>query len=185
LVAFSLIAALVLFACSFVKKELSPPPVPEQKLRAVPTPTPQPEPTPVHHKHRRRHHHAAHSNAAQPSETPTPAESTGATPGSVLTPTPLMSPSPTPAAAALSIGGDTAISSRDQAEKLIGQANGNLKNADRMHLSGDDAAAYDQARSLVSAAAIAFKQKDYLAASSLAEKAAVLSDRFGESKSSP
>jgi len=77
----------------------------------------------------------------------------------------------------VSIGDD----SGDQSHvgQLLTAARANLAKADPANLTGDDAAAYHQAKSLLTAAEKARNQGDYLAASGLAQKAAVLSDRFG------
>lgn len=181
LAAVTLVTATLLFACSLVKKELSPPPVPEQKLPAAPTPTPRPEPTPTPHKrHRRRHRHILRPSPSQPTEEPveppTPLESPEATTGSTPTPAPSPSATPAPAGPTLSIGSDTANEAR--VNGLLDQANGNLAKANPATLAGDDRTAYDQAKSLVGAAKKARDKNDYLAASGLAQKAVVLSSRF-------
>ena len=179
-----LVFAVLLFACSFVadvKKQFSPKPVQEHRLQQVPTPTPVPQATPAPHK-RHRHHHlrrASPSATTEPAETSTPEESPAAMATSTSTPTPAMqlqTPSPTPTPAHVSIGDDSA--NRSRVNSLIKQANDNLSKASRSNLTGDDAAAYDQAQSLVRAASNAKDQGDYLAASGLAQKAVVLSDRF-------
>ncbi|HTT74496.1 MAG TPA: hypothetical protein VMF50_00775 [Candidatus Binataceae bacterium] len=77
----------------------------------------------------------------------------------------------------MSIGGESA--DRTIVEKALGRAQTNLGQvAHPENLGSDDRAAYNQALSLLTAAQQAEKQGDYLAASSLAQKAAILSDRF-------
>jgi hypothetical protein len=184
----ALVAATLLFACAFVKKAMSPPPIQEQRLPAVPTPAPRPESTPSprkRHRHRHRHSHAVRPlppATEEPVESPTPPELRSGSPSPAAAPTSAMpllpSPTPTPARPALSIKGDNASGSR--ARGWVAQVDSNLSMVKRQNLSGDDAAAYDQARSLADAAQSAIKQGDYLAASGLAEKAVLLSDRFAE-----
>ena len=110
---------------------------------------------------------------------PTPEGSPSATPAAAptigMTVTP---PSPTPAGPArVSIGDDSADQSH--VGQLLAEARANLAKAEPDAMTGDDAAAYHQAKSLLAAAEKARTQGDYLAAAGLAQKAAVLSDRFG------
>ena len=60
------------------------------------------------------------------------------------------------------------------AEKLLNDSDTRLAKIDRASLSGEDASIYQQATGLVSAARRALGERDYLAASELAEKASVL-----------
>lgn len=60
------------------------------------------------------------------------------------------------------------------AEKLLNDSDTRLAKIDRASLSGEDASIYQQAAGLVSAARRALGERDYLAASELAEKASVL-----------
>jgi hypothetical protein len=170
--------ATLLFACSLFKAK-QPAPLPPQPS-PIATPTPEPTPTPTPHRHRKRRHHThGVGSASEGTPTPTPELSPSATPTAAPTigaSTPL--PSPTPAVPArVSIGDD----SGDQSHvgQLLAEARANLAKADSANLTGDDAAAYHQAKSLLTAAEKARNQGDYLAASGLAQKAAVLSDRFG------
>jgi hypothetical protein len=174
----SLLTILV-FGCSLFKGKQPTPPPPQPSPTA--TPTPESTPTPTPHRHRRRHHHnhaASPASEGTPTPTPTPEESPNPTPTASLiigaaTPT----PSPTPALPArVSIGDDSADQSH--VGQLLAEARANLAEADPASLTGDDAAAYHQAKSLLSAAEKARNQGDYLAASGLAQKAAVLSGRF-------
>ena len=176
-----LIASLF-FACSLFRHRPPPPPPAPPSPTVTPTPEPSPTPAPHHHRRRRRHNHEA---AETPSPTPafetSPSGSPTPTLGPAL-PTPTASPTPT-GPARISIGGENTDKSGveqqvERTEAILDKVNVNSAN-----LSSDDKAAYDQARSLLSAAQTAQRQGDYLAASSLAQKASVLSDRFNESAS--
>jgi hypothetical protein len=80
----------------------------------------------------------------------------------------------------VSIGNESADKSGVQQQLDWTQANLKKANASFGSLTSDDKAAYYQAWNLFTAAQQAQKQGDYLAASSLAQKAAVLSDRFNQ-----
>jgi hypothetical protein len=115
----------------------------------------------------------APTSEASPSSTPAPSPGIG-----TATPTALPTPS---GPARVSIGDESADKSNVQQQLDRTQANLKKAKATLGSLSSDDQAAYYQARSLFMAAQQAQKQGDYLAASSLAQKATVLSDRFNQS----
>jgi hypothetical protein len=179
----ALLIASLLFACSLFRSRQPPPPPPAPSPSA--TPTPQPTPTPVPHHHRRRRHRN-HEAASASEMTPTPTPTTEGSPSVTPTRTPALgtatpTASPTPShPARVSIGDESADKSAVQHQLDRTQINLNKANASFGSLTSDDKAAYYQAWSLLSAAQQAQKQGDYLAASSLAQKAAVLSDRFKE-----
>jgi len=117
-----------------------------------------------------------------PAPTSTSEGSSGGTPTpapELNTATPTASPTPS-GPARVSIGDESA--DKSGVERQLDQTEANLEkaNASFGSLTSDDKAAYFQAWSLFTAAQQAQKQGDYLAASSLAQKAAVLSDRFDE-----
>ena len=180
----ALLLASLLFACSLFRPRQSPPPPQAPSPTATPTPQPTPTPMPHHHRRRRRHNHEAVPASEM---TPTPTPTSEVLPGSTPTPSPgigVVTPtaSPTPSGPArVSIGGESADKSGVQQQLDRTQANLKKAKANLGNLSSDDQAAYYQARSLFMAAQQAQKQGDYLAASSLAQKAAVLSDRFNQS----
>ncbi len=62
------------------------------------------------------------------------------------------------------------------AEKLLDDSNARLAKIDRSRLSAEDASTYQQAEGLAYAARNALEQRDYVAASGLAEKASVLTN---------
>jgi len=119
--------------------------------------------------------------------TPTPTPTAEGSPSTTPTPAPgpvtaTSTASPTPSGPArVSIGDESADKSSVQQQLNRTQANLEKADASFGSLSSDDRAAYYQAWSLFTAAQQAQKQGDYLAASSLAQKAAVLSDRFNQS----
>jgi hypothetical protein len=82
-------------------------------------------------------------------------------------------PSPTPA---VTLAGATAVAGSTQ--NLIDAAAGRLNGIDRAKLVAPDAAAYDQARGLLTAALAAKRQGDDLAAASFARKASALAKRL-------
>jgi hypothetical protein len=179
----SLIASMF-FACSLFKSRqpLRPPPTPTPT--ATPSPRPAPAPAPRHHHLRRRRHNR--ETVTTPETTPTPIPTPEGSPATTPTPatglgaaTPSASPTP-PHPARVSISDEGA--DKSGIERELEQTRAALKKADANFgtLNSDDKAAYYQAWSLLMAAQKAQKQGDYLAASSLAQKAAVLSDRFNE-----
>lgn len=114
--------------------------------------------------------------------TPTPTSTPEGSPGGTPTPaTELSTATPTPSGPArISIGDESA--DKSGVERQLDRTQTNLEKAKASFgsLTSDDKAAYFQAWNLFTAAQRAQKQGDYLAASSLAQKAAVLSDRFDE-----
>ncbi len=83
---------------------------------------------------------------------------------------------PAPAATTVTLGNED--QDRASAEHLINNAGAKLARIDRSKLRGDDASSYSQASGFVAAARLAIQQRDYLAASSLARKASVISDQL-------
>ncbi len=73
----------------------------------------------------------------------------------------------------VTIGGDE--NDRTEAERLLNDTDARLARVDRAQLSGEDASNYRQAA----------EQRDYLAASSLAKKASVLTNTIAVRGSSP
>jgi hypothetical protein len=65
-----------------------------------------------------------------------------------------------------------------RAQSLLDDADARLAHVDRSKLSGENATAYDQASNLANAARKAMVQQDYLAASGLARKAALLTEQL-------
>jgi hypothetical protein len=63
---------------------------------------------------------------------------------------------------------------------LLEQARGRLAHVNRASLADNTASIYEQANELINAAQRAAAERDYLAASSLAEKAAALSSQLPE-----
>lgn len=74
---------------------------------------------------------------------------------------------------------------RVSAEHLLDDAGARLARIDRAKLRGDEASSYSQASGFVSAARRAIDQHDYLAASSLARKASVISDQLADRMANP
>ena len=91
-----------------------------------------------------------------------------------VAPAPPMTPAP--AATTVTLGNED--QDRASAEHLINNAGAKLARIDRSKLRGDDASSYSQASGFVAAARLAIQQRDYLAASSLARKASVISDQL-------
>jgi len=131
-----------------------PPPPPAPAVSKLPNEIP---PTTVVEEPTKRKRHRTHLKkalAGQPVQTP-PA------PGS---------PETSPTTVTL----DDNDADRQQAQTLVNDADSQLARIDRTKLSGEDTAAYDQASDLTDAARKAMVQSDYLAASGLARKAALL-----------
>jgi hypothetical protein len=110
-------------------------------------------------------------------ETPSREEKEKARAGAIRKPPPTVSmPAPTPPASAE----PTVVTLEDgdadhlHAQSLLNDADARLALIDRSKLSGENATAYDQASNLANAARKAMVQQDYLAASGLARKAALL-----------
>ncbi len=74
---------------------------------------------------------------------------------------------------------------RTEAVRLLNDTDARLARVDRAHLSGDDASNYRQAAEFARSAHSALAQRDYLAASSLAKKASVLTNTIAIKGSSP
>jgi len=85
---------------------------------------------------------------------------------------PPSAPAATPAPMTVTLADEEAKG--NSAEKLLNDSDTRLAKIDRTSLSGEDASVYQQATGLVSAARRALGERDYLAASELAEKASVL-----------
>ena len=94
------------------------------------------------------------------------------------------SPVPNPSAPSSATGEPTTITLVDddagekQARALVGDAEARLTRINQAKLTGEDARAYNQASDLASAARKAMGQRDYLAASGLARKSALLSEQL-------
>jgi hypothetical protein len=73
---------------------------------------------------------------------------------------------------------------RSRAQALLDDANARLAQINRSKLTSETSAAFGQANNLASAARKAMDQHDYLAASSLARKASVLTDQVAGRTSS-
>ena len=116
-------------------------------------------------------------------------ESSGA--NSETTPVSEASPSPPtgqgspvgPGAQTVTIGSDE--NDRTEAERLLNYTDARLARVDRAQLSGEDASNYRQAAEFARSAHSALAQRDYLAASSLAKKASVLTNTIAVKGSSP
>lgn len=191
---------MLMFACSFFGAKPSPPQA-SIPLPTVATSTPEATPTPIPHHHRRRHKKSHAVTPSMPGATPAPTSSAATTPGASQSANPMASATAAPAAsgtassnlpspaaiatpggpAHVSIGGENTDPASVRA--LLDQAETNLRQAKRSSLTGDDAAAFDQSSNLLAAAYRALNQGDYLAASGLAQKAKVLSDRFAANPS--
>ena len=83
----------------------------------------------------------------------------------------------------VTIGSDE--NDRTEAEKLLNDTDARLAKVDRAHLSGEDASNYRQAAEFARSAHNAIAQHDYLAASSLAKKASVLTGTISVKGSNP
>ena len=83
----------------------------------------------------------------------------------------------------VTIGSDE--NDRTEAERLLNDTDARLARVDRAHLSGEDASNYRQAAEFARSAHNAIAQHDYLAASSLAKKASVLTGTIAVGGSSP
>jgi hypothetical protein len=92
-------------------------------------------------------------------------------------------PSPTAPATYVTLEDDDA--DHFQAQALLKDANTRLAHIDRSKLTGENAAAYKQATDLASAARKAMVQHDYLAASGLARKAALVTAQVASRTSAP
>jgi hypothetical protein len=68
------------------------------------------------------------------------------------------------------------------AQRLLDQATIRIAHVDQAHLDGGAASTYQQANELIDAAQRAMVAQDYLAASSLAEKASALTDQLPSPK---
>lgn len=90
---------------------------------------------------------------------------------------------PAPAATTVTLGNEDL--DRANAEHLINHAGAELAHIDRSKLRGADASSYSQANGFVVAARRAIDQHDYLAASSLARKASVISDQLAARVGNP
>jgi hypothetical protein len=88
-----------------------------------------------------------------------------------------------PGAQTVTIGSDE--NDRTEAVRLLNDTDARLARVDRAHLSGDDASNYRQAAEFARSAHSALAQRDYLAASSLAKKASVLTNTIAIKGSSP
>ena len=83
----------------------------------------------------------------------------------------------------VTIGSDE--NDRTEAERLLNDTDARLARVDRAQLSGEDASNYRQAAEFARSAHSALAQRDYLAASSLAKKASVLTNTIAVRGSSP
>jgi hypothetical protein len=112
---------------------------------------------------------------------------TGRTPTAREQPAPASVPAQSPPRAP---AGTTSVTLEDgdadhiQAQALLDDANSRLAQIDRSKLTGENATAYDQASDLANAARKAMDQHDYLAASGLARKAALVTAQVAPRTSS-
>ncbi len=88
-----------------------------------------------------------------------------------------------PGAQTVTIGSDE--NDRTEAERLLNDTDARLAKVDRSHLSGEDASNYRHAAGFARSAHNALEQRDYLAASSLAKKASVLTKSIAVKGPSP
>jgi hypothetical protein len=88
-----------------------------------------------------------------------------------------------PGAQTVTIGSDE--NDRTEAERLLNDTDARLAKVDRSHLSGEDASNYRHAAEFARSAHNALEQRDYLAASSLAKKASVLTKSIAVKGPSP
>jgi hypothetical protein len=113
--------------------------------------------------------------------------------GSDETTTPVSEASPSPPTApgspagevkpTVTIGSDE--NDRTEAERLLNDTDARLARVDRAHLSSEDASNYREAAEFSRSAHSALAQRDYLAASSLAKKASVLTNSIAVKGPSP
>jgi hypothetical protein len=125
----------------------------------------------------RPHRMVTHESSGGNAETTTPVSE-----GSPSPPTGQGSPVG-PGAQTVTIGSDK--NDRTEAERLLNYTDARLARVDRAHLSGEDASNYRQAAEFARSAHSALAQRDYLAASSLAKKASVLTNTIAVKGSSP
>jgi hypothetical protein len=125
----------------------------------------------------RPHRMVTHESSGGNGETTTPVSE-----GSPSPPTGQGSPVG-PGAQTVTIGSDE--NDRTEAERLLNYTDARLARVDRAHLSGEDASNYRQAAEFARSAHSALAQRDYLAASSLAKKASVLTNTIAVKGSSP
>jgi hypothetical protein len=85
---------------------------------------------------------------------------------------------PAPAAGTTTVTLEDNDANHQRAQSLIEDADAQLAHIDPSKLSGENATAYEQASNLANAARKAMGQQDYLAASGLARKAAVLTTQL-------
>ena len=125
----------------------------------------------------RSHRAVTHESSEANGETTTPVSeaSPPTAPGSAAVPGELK---PT-----VTIGSDE--NDRTEAVRLLNDTDARLARVDRAHLSGEDASNYRQAAEFARSAHNAIAQHDYLAASSLAKKASVLTGTIAVKGSSP
>jgi hypothetical protein len=83
----------------------------------------------------------------------------------------------------VTIGSDE--NDRTEAERLLNNTDARLARVDRVHMSSEDASNYRQAAEFARSAHSALAQRDYLAASSLAKKAYVLTNSIAVKGPSP
>jgi hypothetical protein len=83
---------------------------------------------------------------------------------------------PKPKTPAVTLGND--VEARASAQKQIDQVTFKVHHIDRPGLAGVNASTYDQANELLNAAQKALADRDYLAASSLADKASALANQL-------
>jgi hypothetical protein len=125
----------------------------------------------------RSRHTITHESSGGNGETTTPVSE-----GSPSPPTGQGSPVG-PGAQTVTIGSDE--NDRTEAERLLNYTDARLARVDRAQLSGEDASNYRQAAEFARSAHSALAQRDYLAASSLAKKASVLTNTIAVKGSSP
>lgn len=118
----------------------------------------------------RFHGEERHEYSRPNTETAAPNEKASA-PRAVL---PAAAAAPTEVKTTVTFADDEA--KKSLAEKLLNDSNTRLAKVDRSRLSAEDASTYQQAAGLADAARKALEQRDYVAASGLAEKASVLSN---------
>ena len=116
----------------------------------------------------RSHRSVTHESSGANGETTTPVSE-----GSSSPPTGQGSPVG-PGSQTVTIGSDE--NDRTEAERLLKDTDARLARVDRAHLSGEEASNYRQAAEFAHSARGALAQHDYLAASSLAKKASVLTN---------
>ena len=124
-----------------------------------------------------RSHHTVTRESTARGETTTPV-SEGSAPTAAGSPA-----GPGEVKQTVTIGSDE--NDRTEAERLLNDTDARLARVDRAHLSSEDASNYRQAAEFARSAHNAIAQHDYLAASSLAKKASVLTDTIAVKGSSP